>query len=400
MNIEQNIWVIGILVFFFFLFQLNKMVLPKEDYKILNPISILLGIWSITIIVHATLYTFVEYSCDMYISVIVSVQFFALGFWLMRNKVIVCEREAYLIDYDLDELKKILRVFTFISFARCLLMTSVVYKVAGSLQMFFTQNTLVRNMYLSRENSIQTYFIELPLSMLTMVGFVVLGIYLGVGNENRLRYLGIWTIFEFIVSYVTMSKLNMILYGFVVIFTYFNFVGEIGIQKRIIKRLVPVILIALLAFLFIIANQRNYQETEPGWQFVIRKAFMYIASPFEAYGKFLEEYERNQLVINVTDVGDGRTNVFTWLKAFVQYLSYAGIAVCPGVMGMIAGALYNPREKNIFWITASAWTNCMIFMSFYSYLWVHLSYFVCIPLSFIINVIVTKKMYYIVEQSL
>ena len=384
------------LCFIFMIYKFNKRQL-QHNYRILNPINIYLAVWMITLLTHSFVYIDNSYRKNLYniyyIFWIGTISF-CIGFWLLQSKMVSFGHLSY-YEYNNKNLIVLLKIFTTINILRVIYMFGVVYRLAGNLTVFFSMNTYVRQLYLNRATNIATYLIELPLSVLSMLGYSILGIVVGRKLKGYRSKVIIWCVLEFAMSVITMSKLNLIIFIVVLGISIINNVGKVYIQKKVIKKYMPAIILLIFALLLVISIQRNYSYYGNSADIVKSKLLYYIASPLEAFGVSIET---NSIcnVVDVVDVGDGATNVFTWFRYFYNRLGILGIVVYPFFIGILAGMVYDTKRNNLLLETANDWIGCLVFMSYYSYLWSHRSYMLVIFAAIVLHLFYKKKLYKIV----
>lgn len=141
--------------------------------------------------------------------------------------------------------------------------------------------------------------------------------------------------------------------------------------------------------------QRNYQYETSIYDATLKSILHYFTCAYEAFGVFFDAYTSGSKdVMRAVYVGgNSPTNVFTWYRTFISYLSYLGVIIFPFLFGALSGIFYNLPQSSLAVECANAWIGCMLFMSFYSFLWTHRSYWFTIIVAYIIDTFFFKNMY-------
>lgn len=407
---------------------LNKKVL-KSEYKVLNPVTVLVMTWCMVYIFHSAYYGVHSYTFITYVIIAVSILAFSITFWLMSNKTIVIKKHKKIdnnvtISYNPVYLKKMLYTFSFIEFIRvvyyCIYIIGI---ISGSFSFFWNNSTQVRIWYMHANPSFVQNVFEFSMNSLSMIGQVILGVYIAKGNKRKKTYLLFWGVLELICAIVTMSKMSFIIFIMVVAITYLNNLNDLKRQRRSIQRIIPFISVVIVAFLIFIGYQRDYMVQGNLNDMVFNKTIDYFAGPTEALGIWISRNSSPLTMgastfsfiggifqtLGITtvdisiyssgfiDIGRTSTNVFTWLLPFYKDFSYLGFVIMPSVIGVIAGGLYNQAKHTLFIDTCNAWISALLAMSFFDFMWSQTIYVFVLFLALFIHKRYSRVMYLIEE---
>lgn len=397
----------------------------KNGYKFLNPVTVLLLVWNYALIFHRYSFEPNENTAKVYALILLGIISCSVTF-IASSKVTIrvksnSELKNTLYVYDEKKLYRILLYFTLILFFNLLLSLYTIRTITqGNISLILTNSTYVRNLYLERNTGIVMSIIGIILSIHSMIGYVVLGIYCAKRLRKYKFFLLLWTIIAFAIAIITMSKMTFFIYILIVSTTFVNSSGTIKLQKKTMKRIVPIAGGVLVVLLVVMGIQRNYQTNgESMLEFTLKRAGFYFSSPIEAltialqnskseYGLFKNTFfifekifVRFGLINNVTITNHmdavmtsrGYTNVYTWFYTYYQDLSLFGFVFYPAFFGLIAGLLYKSSEGSFSSIAANSFVCALFGMSFYSYLWGQGAYFYALIFAFIIDRVLFKNIY-------
>lgn len=409
-----------VVVIFLIINYVNKRIL-KNEYKILNPLSLYLYVWIAVIIIHCKYFDINNYNIVIYLLIIFGSFTLAFGFWIglrLRRS----DREILILNEDINfnEVRKLIFWLTILEIVRVLYITWIVYKLAGSWDVFINSNTYVRRLYLSRSSSLFGNILEFFLNSNAMLGQALIGIYASYKVRDAKRYIILWFLMELLYSIVTMSKMCFICFILVVLISYLNGIKKINEQKKIIRMYTPIIISVIFALLILVGKQRNYtQFGDSIVNVVIDKAAFYFSSSIEALGRYIQTYRSPlelgqnsfKLIfrslsrlgilkdtstlghIKFINIDDEATNVYTWYRTFYLDYSYSGFVLVPFVIGFISGKIYKPNNKRIYLHVLISWISVVIALSFYEYLWGQTIYIFILLYAYIIDKIFRKKLY-------
>jgi len=416
--------IIFFLLFILFIAFLNRIIL-KNNYKIANPVTILCLVWGMVYIVHSLYFEQQEYTLLIYCIIIVSLLCFAIPFWILSQKNITikkndkCEKRSYW-GYNNVCLKKVLYLISIVEFFRVsFYFIYVVYFISGSWSFFISNTTQVRLWYMHSSPGLLFDLFQFITNSVVMIGEVLLGVFISNKNKKGFRLLIFWTASELVCAIVTMSKMSFVIYLMVVAISYVNNLTNLKKQKKIIKKLIPFILVIFIVFFLYIGYQRNYMAQGKLNDVVFNGVIDYFAGPTEALGVWINENTSpltlgtstlsfingimKTLGIKITnpsmqgsgfvDIGRTSTNVFTWLLPFYNDFSYAGFIIIPGLLGFIAGALYNQKEHNLFIDTCNSWLSVLLALSFFDFMWNQTIYIFILFLAYFLHIKYKEKLY-------
>lgn len=409
-----------LLVCVFVLF-LNYHVL-KANYRLLNPVNVYAIAWALVMIMYRIIFD--EYvAFRVYLCIILSVIFLAVGFWLMCNKRIYFKTNGH-FEYsqmNINYLRTLLIIFTVLNVSRCILVFYTVYNAAGrNLQFALSGSTALRLQYLERNTSAIMAILTVFLTVNAFVGYIVLGINLAKKGKNRVFFFAIWTVMEFFASYVGMSKMNFFIYIIVLSFSYLNYIESIKLQFKQVRRLLPPTIILLISLMVVIGLQRNYSTNgESMLVHVVKGAMFYFCGSVSALNSYINSTASDYSIISNTAsifykifvrlgivenssitnhlqtvvTSLGTTNSYSWFLPFYKDLSLFGMIFYPFLFGLLAGVVYNKKTNTLAETTINA-SFCVLFaMSFYQFTWSQGSYFYVIFYVLIIQYFIRKCLY-------
>lgn len=402
---------------------LNRNIL-KENYKLFNPISSTVIIWSMVLVIHSFYFKNEDYTIVAYSMVLGGILFLAIGFWCFANKTIVMGKTYRLrkpIGYNESGLFTLIKFTLFVEVIRVVyIIYIIIYKLAGSWSVFLHSGTYVRNMYLAYSGGTLANIFEFITNATAFVGYVVVGIFFANKHKYSKNIVIIFTVLEVVYALVTMSKMCLIIYIIVIGTSYLNNLQKLRDQKRVLRIAAPFLILAIFAFLMIIASQRNYMAMGNDLRStVLKKAAIYFSGPVEALGVYVRDnkselsmgaktfvvfgriLQRLGIVrgksllehgVNI-DIGYDTINAYSWFKTFYQDFSYVGILVVPFFLGILGGMIYNTKEKSLFYDVCGSWVTAIFAMSFYTYMWGQTVYCFVIVYAFLLNRILRRKIY-------
>lgn len=389
----------------------------RNEYKLLNPLSVIIYVWLPALITHRVYFGISEYSIQAYICILVGLVALAIGFWFFA-KIYVSDRKSENI-YNMKALRKVIEILTILELVRLVYIALVVYKIAGSWELFLYNTTYVRNLYLIRENSLLQTLFEFFTGANAMLGYVIIGVFLALKERGSKRYIVIWTSIELMIALLTMSKMCFIVYIIVVAVTFFNNLGSFQEQKKLLVKFIPFLGGFIFAFLLLIGMQRNYGKDGNIVLIVFNKAIFYFSGSIEALAKYMSLYKSdydfgcNTFIIierilarlgvaansealahgEFIDIAYEATNVYTWFRTFYLDYSYLGFVIVPFFLGSVAGVFYTPRKHNLFLDVCLSWISCVFALSFYAYMWGQTIYIFVLVYAFLIHKLFGRKIY-------
>lgn len=411
---------------FLFLYYVTKVKL-KSDYRLLNPVNVLLIVWGLIIPLHNYFFGTHKYTAFTYIMIMLGVISFVVGFYITCRVIVTFREKKEIRRYEYKEvgLRKIIKILTIFEIANIGYSAYVMYKISGSFSALFNNGTYVRNIYLERTTSLIESLFTMFITLNTMVGLVAVGIYVAKRFKYNKIYMGIWLCFKFLSAVLTMSKLSFVLSLVVFFVAYLNNIDSVRIQKKVIRKALIPTGITIVLLLMIIGLQRNYTQFGGKlWKIVFDKALFYITSPTEALGIYISTHS-SQLAFGtntyafivriltrlgifsnaaVFEHGEaiytdlGITNVYTWFRTFFLDYSYIGIIIQPLLFGVISGAVYKVRIHNLTMDVITAWFTGVITFSFYAYLFGQSTYILIFIYAFIFNGL-TRRWIYTVSRG-
>ena len=419
-----SMWALVLVVIILIMINLlNRKVLSK-DYKITNPLDLMIIAWTIVLILHQYYFGSTAATELIYFLALLGVFAFAIGFWGTKNvRIALRTRNVQIIDkqYSEEGLYETIKILTVLEIVRAIFSSIVMYRLAGSISTFIHFGSYVRNLYLARNSSLFESLFTMILALNCMIGLVLVGVYSAKKYYRYKRYLVFWLLLEFYMTVITMSKMSFILSLSVFMVAYINNVGSISTQRKIVRRILPISFVAIIGLLFIIGIQRNY--TQFGGSLsdnVINSALFYVTSPVEALSKYIHTntshmglglnmfkfitriFTRIGILSSNLDILEhedmiatsmGQTNAYTWYKTFFSDFSYAGFFIGPFIMGLIAGFVYKVKTNGLMTDTANAWMCGIVIMSFYAYMFGQSTYVLVFLYAFIFEKIVGRKLY-------
>lgn len=412
-----NVELIVTIGVFMALFLLNKKILQK-NYKILNPVSVMVIVWLLVLVFHNFYFEISKNSYITLFCITIGVCFFCIGFWMAARYHFKDRKNSQNKTYNIKTLKNLAVIFTFLEIMRILYMLYVILRLAGSISFFLSHNTYVRMLYLERNNGLIGSFFEFFFNANGLIGTVIVPLYVASKPKKNYGLLILWIILECAFALLTMSKMCFILSIIVMSTTYLGNIGNIKIQIKITKKVLPLLVILMLFFLLVIGRQRNYsQGGEALLPIVIDKAIFYFTSSVEALNTYMFTYEsgmelgRNTFSIpfrilqhfssmnagmnhaEAINVGNTTTNVYSWFRVFYIDFSYFGFILGPLLIGIIVGFLYSPSKKNLFAQVCNSWVVCMVAITFYNYLWGQTIYIFILIYAYFIDRFLGNKLY-------
>lgn len=398
-----------------------------DHYTIFNPVSFSIYVWILVLLMHCYLFDSTDYTSVAYCIVAFGNAALAIGFWLFaKRKITFFIRKPQIKrnkQYDMDKLRTLLFGFMLIEIVRLLYsIYLVVYKLAGSWNMFLTNATYVRKMYLAYNGGVVTNVFEFFCNANALIAYVIVGILLSDKDRKKknLCLFAIWSACEMAYALITMSKMCFILYVIVVATVYINNIESRQEQRKMIRRYLPALAVCIFVFLMIIGMQRNYgQNDESLLDAVFTKIGIYFSGPTEALGKYINNYQESfyfggktfnvvarifsRLGMNENvavlahgediDIGYDSINAYTWFKVFFQDFSYAGVILLPLLIGILAGIFYNKGDHSFSRITCNAWLTAIIVMSFYTFMFGQTIYIFILIYAYILERVLKAKMY-------
>lgn len=387
--------ILGLILIFF----LNYKFLGNF-YSVLNPVSISIYVWILVVVCHNYYFSYKQYTDLTYLIILLGNIALAIGFWGTAKKRVVFGKHKIStksIEYDIQGVKKILKVLTFVETIRIIYnIYIVVYKLAGSWNVFLHSSTYVRRLYLSYNGGTISNMFEFFCNANALIAYVLIGVILARGTKREKIYFVFWSFLELIYALITMSKMCLIIYIIVITTTCVNNLSTSYEQKKVVKKYLPLVSIAIFGFLLLIGLQRNYdQKNNALMHVVLQEAGVYFSGPVEALGKYISLYgsemtlglktfaifarilsrlgiSTNTAILAHGDdifIGYESINAYTWYKVFYQDFSYFGIIIIPLIIGAIAGIFYLRKKHDFIYDTCCSWISAVITMSFYTFMW-------------------------------
>lgn len=334
----------------------------KENYKILNPVSILIYVWILVYLCHSYYWSFSENITMTYTLTTIGIISLSAGFWLTNSNR---KKLKTTCRYNPTFLRKAMTCLLTFEILRLLYYSYVVvFLIAGgTIGMLLSDGTLLRNSYLNYDASFVEKLFSFSTNLVAYIGHVLLAVFMFEKERNRWLFFIVITILELAISIVTMSKLSFSLYLVTICIAYINKANSIREQRIIIKRIVPSILITLFGFFLFIGFQRNYMETKDGLSNgVIDGIINYFGGPLQALNILLGKGFAyiNRFEHGMVNIGRTETNVYTWYSYYYQVASYIGFLVFPFLFGVLAKKMYKPWKQNLFYDVTITWI-CVIF---------------------------------------
>lgn len=195
------------LLFFLILLKMNKRVI-KVDYKILNPVSLIIYVWILVFVCHY--YYWPDSDGSIYFISFLGVCSLSVGFWLTTPSSMKSVSNNQKIEYNPIFVKRSLNLFLLLDILRLLFCTYlIVYKIAGgNWFMLLNESSALRGDYLAYEDSLIEKLFGFLGNLLAYIGFIILGIYIAQKREKRWYYLFFISVIELGLAVVTMSKLS------------------------------------------------------------------------------------------------------------------------------------------------------------------------------------------------
>lgn len=406
-----------------FVYLLNRRQL-KENYYVLNPVSVNVFIWGFVLAVHTFYFPYGEYTLKTYGLILSGIMFMAVGFWIFCRKRIILGKHGYKSARYIYREKGLLWTLRFLLCIETVRVIYsiyiIVYRLAGSWDVFFSSNTYVRNLYLSYNGGTLANIFEFFCNTNAFTGYVLVGIFFAKRYKHARGIFFAWSVLEMIYALITMSKMCFIVYIIVVSVTYLNNLGSLQKQRKIIKKYFPVVAVGILFFLMAIGIQRNYMANgELLLSTVLRKAAIYLAGPTEALGRYISQYKSEYTMGSGTlkiffrilsrlgishdlsvlahgkniDIGYESINVYTWFQVFYQDFSYMGIVVIPMILGCVAGIFYSQSDESLIANVWNSWITAVFAMSFYTFMWGQTIYLFTLFYAYIFHIALHKTLY-------
>lgn len=403
---------------FIMLLVLNSKIL-KNNFKVLNPVSILIVTWIVTLLMHNVY--FKSNNAILYIVIFVGILSFCLGFWSFSDKYIfISSKHNFEFDkaeYNYEYIFRLIKPLTMLELVRLVYYYYIiVIRLSGSLTFFLNNTNLVRFYYLKYNFSFLENVFEFSCNSLAMIGYVLVGIYLSQKNRNGILIVIIWSAIELANAFLTISKMKFIVFILVVAIAYMNNIKGEALQWKKIRKIIPFLLLIFGTFFVIVGYQRNYMVKGDLITVVTDSTIDYFAGPTEGLKIVIDEYDGGfslcthtfsaitgflkTVGVHVSHggiighngtvfTGRSETNVYTWFGPFYMDLGYIGFIVFPYLIGILVGILYSQKKKNLFIDICNAWFGALLLMSFFDYMWSQTIYVFVFVLGYIIN----KKLY-------
>lgn len=376
------------------LYAINRRVL-SSNYLLINPISMLIVVWVAVFIMHSAYFEYINHTPFTYLIILAGVFLFSSAFWIGVKRAPI--KKGVHLQYNMSFLSKLLVAFIIVDIMRLIYYYNLmVNEIAGGGLLYFLANSNeFRFTYLNREFDFWTNVFTFLTNATAYLGYVILGIY--VANKGKRWVLGliVCTLMELSLSILTISKLAFSLYALVLFIAYLTNLKTLREQKRLLRKIAPVLLALLVGFFLIIGYQRNYTDTrEAGLVGGVMDGIIdYFAGPMEAFGRLVANPKTKLGTMGMIDIGRTETNVYTWFYPFFRSFSYVGFVLGTMLMGFFMGKFYNTRKKTFFADMCNTWICSFIAFSFFDLLLSHTVFIFMFFYAYFVHSYFNRKLY-------